>query len=118
MRKFIIGFLLGVVVVGSVTFASAASSTPQKVTSSTPVESQPKAPAELVGKVRCRRLSCINRTLNLLLNEIYNCEAITPVTQYYGYFYDDGGGGYFDTTALDYTESGDLADDFMIVYVC
>jgi hypothetical protein len=69
---------------------------------------------------KCHNFSCVNKKLNKLnkkvkavQREIYNCEKVTPVTSYFGYWYGQSGGF---TTALDYTEPGDQRDDWMVVY--
>jgi hypothetical protein len=77
----------------------------------------------------CRTLSCINRNLKqlrravatlagavgALAHDAFVCEQITPVTSYFGYDYFGTPGA---VTALDYTDTGDVPDDWMVVYTC
>ncbi len=66
-------------------------------------------------KVRCRSLGCINRTLTKLAREVFKCEQLRNLTQYYGYV---GFPGPTQYTALDYTRSGDPVSNAFVVHAC
>ncbi len=76
----------------------------------------------------CTSWKCVNAHLNALhandqvankklanlawVNVCFNTSF--PVTEYPAYLYDDGASGFFDTTAVDYTNSGDGIDYWVI----
>jgi hypothetical protein len=62
-----------------------------------------------------QKLKKLTKRVNRLENEVYDCERLVPVTQYFGYDYNNAE---FQTTALDYTDAGDVIDDYVVVYVC
>jgi hypothetical protein len=71
--------------------------------------------------VRCvkRALSQLNRAVNTLNFETFNCEALLDLTQYFGYEFDNQDGlGTFLTTALDQTEPGHPVNARALVYIC
>jgi hypothetical protein len=77
---------------------------------------------------RCSSWKCVNAHLNALhtqqaavkkglskLSWVNPClQNVIPMTDFNGYLFDDGAGGAFDTTAFDYTQSGDVADFWML----
>jgi hypothetical protein len=87
------------------------------------------APSAQAAWARCDNFGCVNKKLNALHDQqqqqkkklqelaydVFQCEQVVGVTSYNGYWY-----GYYGdyTTALDYTEPGDLRDDWMVVYTC
>lgn len=75
----------------------------------------------------CSSWKCVNAHLNALhSNDLavktklaslawVNCYNTSfPLTEYPAYLYDNGAGGYFDTTAVDYTSSGDGIDYWVL----
>lgn len=82
------------------------------------------ASASVRWPARCTNFKCVNAHMNALhaydltvkkklasLAWVNPClNTAFPVTQYPSYLYDDGAGGAFDTTGLDYTASGDSID--------
>jgi len=80
---------------------------------------------------RCSNFKCVNAHLNALhsydltvkkqlanLSWVNRCiNTSFPVTQYPSYLYDDGFGGYFDTSGLDYTGSGDSIDYWVLANI-
>ena len=77
---------------------------------------------------RCTSWKCVNAHMNALhtqqtalkkglnsLSWVNPClTTIIPMTQFGGYLSDNGAGGSFDTTAFDYTLSGDVADFWLL----
>jgi hypothetical protein len=88
-----------------------------------------KAEASVTWPARCTNFKCVNAHLNALhtkdvalskglnaLSWVNPClDNIAPITQFTGYFADDGAGGTITTTALDYTASGDVPDYWLLV---
>jgi hypothetical protein len=77
--------------------------------------------SENASKRGCR-LACVRKQLanltaafNDLSYSYWECELLVDVTQYDGYDYANAS---FQTTALDFTEEGDFADEAMVVYDC
>lgn len=135
MRMRILVALIATVALGGATFALADSS--EHRTQSTPSAESKPVPKRLdkvnrllgrarAARVSCRSMSCINRTLTRLTNDVralkrdaFQCEQLTNVTRYSGYVYTpDGGNTLFETTALDHTDPGDTPTDRVVVYVC
>jgi hypothetical protein len=86
------------------------------------------AQASTKWPARCGSWKCVNAHLNALhtqqtalkkglsnLSWVNPClDNIIPMTDFNGYLFDDGAGGSFDTTAFDYTLSGEVADFWML----
>lgn len=137
MKKGIVGLVvLGLLAIGAVGLAG-----PKTVKSSSDggeeLGAQPrKVPAvirlpggprvkRLPNNVNCGTLRCINKSLtklnratNALLFTTFTCEQLMAVSQYFGYRYDDGGGGDFPTTALDLTQVGEAPGALAVIDTC
>jgi hypothetical protein len=123
MRRTIITILsTALVVAGSAAIVQAAGGPEREVAASSSAPAEPKgtldrrAPAH--AAVRCRNLGCINRKLTKLNRDAFKCERLVNLTQYQGYLYTPDGTNVIETTALDYTQSGDAPSDQFVIYVC
>jgi hypothetical protein len=67
--------------------------------------------------VRCfnKQIRKLKSQVRVLRAEVFGCERLLPISQYYGYEY---GGADQLTTALDVTESGDPVDTYVVVDAC
>ena len=102
---------------------TAATSTPSHTTKSgadAQRSSRATAPRRAGCKLRCvkRKLAKLTKRFNALHTSYYNCEQLVDVTSYFGYEYGDGEGGTVETSALDFTDEGDFADEQVVVWVC
>ena len=135
MRKFIIVAGIATLALGAATVAFGGSS--ERRIASTPTAKSNPVQKELsevnrrliqskAARVNCRSVDCVNRTLTKLSKAVkklnrdaFKCEQLVPVTSYSGYLYTpDGGASVFETSALDYTESGDTPSNQVVVYTC
>jgi hypothetical protein len=70
-------------------------------------------------RVRCGNLACVNGALTAIgkaFRQMTVCMSFINVAQYDGYaFSNDGGGTYFQTTALDAAQPGDPATKVAII---
>jgi hypothetical protein len=88
-----------------------------------------RAEASVSWPANCTNFKCVNAHLNALhtqnvalkaglakLSWVNPClDSLVPITAYPSYLYDDGFGGSFDTTALDYTIAGEVPDYWVSV---
>ena len=135
MRKLFIVGMIGAFTLGAATLAFAGSSE-RRIASTSRAESTPvrkdlgeinrRLSQSTHAKVNCKSVKCVNQTLTRLSKDVKNlkrdafqCEQVVNVTSYDGYLYSpDGGATVFGTTALDYTDTGDVPTDQFVVYTC
>jgi hypothetical protein len=128
VKRIVITLAVAALAVGGFAVGSSASSARKPVSKPTAsigdVHARLGTLADRVAKlrVRCRTLSCVNKSLTRLANglknlstELVNCEHVVAVTQYNDYeqYFDSG-----PITALDYTVPGDGISNQMLVWTC
>jgi hypothetical protein len=127
VKRIVITLAVATVAVGGFAVASSASSGTRKPVSNPVVRQAHTRIGQLADRlaqlrVRCRTVSCVNKSLTRLANglknlstELANCEHVVAITQYNDYeqYFDSG-----PITALDYTVPGDGIGNQMLVWTC
>jgi hypothetical protein len=76
------------------------------------------------AKIQCRSLRCVNSSLTKLakaaiaFDTAFGCMEKVALTQYSNYAITDGQGNYFQTTGVDYTQTGDTPTNMFLTFVC